>query len=117
MNNENIAQNIQKLRGKRDMTQAELAENMNISMDCIIDAELGSTTITLEFLLQMCDSLEVTPNDILAGEYPSGGPGKNLVSLTAAQERDQPDREASVDSSTLLGHLIYFALKGMRQKP
>lgn len=69
MNRKNIGQNIRTLRKQYGMTQAEIAEKTGVSTDHISHVEIGSGTISLPLLIEICKLLEVTPNDILAGEY------------------------------------------------
>lgn len=69
MNRKNIGQNIRTLRRQSGMTQAAIAEKTGVSTDHISHVEIGSGTISLPLLIEICKLLEVTPNDILAGEY------------------------------------------------
>jgi len=69
MNKKNIGQNLGVLRRQSGMTQAELAEETGVTTDHISHVEIGSGTISLPLLLNICNLLDVTPNDILAGEY------------------------------------------------
>lgn len=69
MNKKNIGQNLRTLRRQCGITQADLAEKTGVSTDHISHAEIGSGTISLPLLIEICRLLEVTPNDVLAGEY------------------------------------------------
>ena len=69
MNRKNIGQNLGTLRRQSGMTQAQIAEKTGVSTDHISHVEIGSGTISLPLLIEICKLLEVTPNDILAGEY------------------------------------------------
>lgn len=69
MNKKNIGQNLRTLRRQCGITQADLAEKTGVSTDHISHAEIGSGTISLPLLLEICKLLDVTPNDVLAGEY------------------------------------------------
>lgn len=57
------------LRRQCGMTQAQLAEKIGVSTDHVSHAEIGFGSISLPLLIEICKLLNVTPNDILAGEY------------------------------------------------
>lgn len=78
MNRKNIGQNLRTLRRQCGMTQAEIAEKTGVSTDHISHVEIGSGTISLPLLIEICKVLEVTPNDILAGEYTPDVSEENL---------------------------------------
>lgn len=69
MNKMNIGKNLKTLRKLRNMTQSELAAKIEVSTDHISHAEIGYGTLSLTRMLEICKLLEVTPNDILSGEY------------------------------------------------
>lgn len=69
MNRKNIGQNIRTLRRQCGITQAVMAEKTGVSTDHISHVEIGSGTISISLLIEICKLLEVTPNDVLAGEY------------------------------------------------
>ena len=76
MNKKSIGKNIQALRIECGMTQVELAEKAGVSTDHISHIEIGSGSISLPLLLEICRLLNTTPNDILLGEcsatHPTG---------------------------------------------
>ena len=80
MDRKNIGLNIRALRRQAGMTQAQMAEKTGVSTDHISHVEIGSGTISLPLLIELCNLLEVTPNDILAGEY-RPNPIKNQPNL------------------------------------
>lgn len=69
MNKKNIAKNIKTARRQCGLTQAQVAERIGVTTAHISHAEIGFGTISLPLLLEMCKLMNVTPNDILAGEY------------------------------------------------
>lgn len=69
MNRKNIGNNLRILRKHNGMTQAQLAEAIGVSKDHISHAEIGFGSISMPLLLEICRSLNVTPNDVLIGEY------------------------------------------------
>ncbi len=69
MNTKQIGQNIKKARKALKMTQAELAEQANMSAIHVSHLETGKANLTIDTLYDFCKILNVTPNDILAGEY------------------------------------------------
>ena len=65
-----VGENVRMLRLRAGMTQAELAEYINKSNIHVSHIETNQTSISMDCLLQLCVALHVTPNDILAGNYP-----------------------------------------------
>ena len=69
MNTAQIRKNLEALRLTHGLTQAELAEAVDVTTDHISHVESGSSGISLELILKICRALKITPNDILSGEY------------------------------------------------
>lgn len=65
----NIGKNIKKLRLKKGFTQSKLAEMAEISTVHMSHIETGSVAMSLDCLLNICNALDTTPNNILLGEY------------------------------------------------
>lgn len=63
-----IGNRIYNLRNKRLMTRAEVAEIANLSDRAYADIERGNVNMKLETLLNICNALHATPNDILVEE-------------------------------------------------
>ena len=70
MNKNIIGENIQKHRKELGITQAELAEMVQISTVHMSHIETGTASLSLSTLLNLCAALKVTPNDLLLGTYP-----------------------------------------------
>lgn len=69
MNLKRIGENIKKLRTKKGMTQSQLAEMADISTVHMSHIETGAVSMSLESLINICHSLNATPDEILLGEY------------------------------------------------
>jgi len=69
MNLKQIGANIKKLRRKKGLTQAQLAELAEISTVHMSHIETGSVAMSLESLINISNSLDTTPDIILLGEY------------------------------------------------
>ena len=65
----NIGYNICTLRRECGMTQAQLAEKIDVSASQIAHMESGDRSLSLQLLLNLCTVMKVTPNDILAEAY------------------------------------------------
>lgn len=72
MNIKNVGQNIRFFRRQCRLTQAQLAMEAGVSTGHISHIEIGNRNFSLTLLLKICTILDVTPNDILAGEYQTG---------------------------------------------
>ena len=69
MNLKQVGKNVKARRKERHLTQAQLAELAEVSVNHISHIENGTVAMSLESLLSICRALNVTPNDILLGEY------------------------------------------------
>lgn len=61
--------NIKNIRKNIKLTQAQLAEMTNLSTVHISHIEGGSAKISIEALVNICNALDTTPNDILWGQF------------------------------------------------
>lgn len=60
-----IGKNVQKYRKMKGLTQAQLAEQINISTIHMSHIETGITSMSLQCLLKVCEVLDITPNHLL----------------------------------------------------
>lgn len=77
--------NIKNSRKNMKLTQAQLAEKTNLSTVHISHIEGGSVKMSVDALINICNALNITPNDILWGQfdtnsYNTDGSGKSLLS-------------------------------------
>ena len=68
MNQEKIGKFIAKCRRKKDMTQRELAEKLNVSDRTVGNWENGRNMPDLSLFKPLCDELDISVNDLLSGE-------------------------------------------------
>lgn len=106
MNLKQIGQNVKKIREEMHLTQAQLAELVNLSNNHISHIECGTGKMSLKTLLAICKALETTPNDILLGEY--------LYPNLADKLFDNPSNRLSFDDKVLLQQI--YQLLGDRKK-
>lgn len=74
--------NIKNSRKNIKLTQAQLAEMTNLSVVHISHLEGGSAKMSIEALVNICNALNATPNDILWGQFnaPPGTSGEYVFS-------------------------------------
>lgn len=109
MNRKNIGQNIRTLRRQSGMTQAAIAEKTGVSTDHISHVEIGSGTISLPLLIEICKLLEVTPNDILAGEYtPDSLDEKSYLQESSFTVKDFSMEDINPEDRMLLQHIYEY---------
>lgn len=65
---ETIAYNIKKERKKQYISQAQLAERADISLDTIKSIEAGRRTMSLGTYLRIVEALETTPSTLMSKE-------------------------------------------------
>lgn len=57
--------NLKALRKKASLSQDSLAERLNVSRQTVSSWERGKSYPDLDLLVQLCDALRVTPNELL----------------------------------------------------
>lgn len=64
-----IGNNLKTLRKENGFTQEQLAEAVNVTTDHIAHVENGYCNLSLNKLEHICNALNVTPNDVMAGRF------------------------------------------------
>lgn len=90
-----IGNNIKKYRKIKGFTQPQLAEMIDISTIHMSHMETGSVSMSLECLIKTCDSLDITPDDLLLGEY-------KLNSISATKQLSRIMENLTVDERKLI---------------
>lgn len=108
MNKKQIGRNIQRIRQVQNITQAELAEMVHLSVIHISHIETGASMPSLPTLLDICNALEATPNDILLGQYCT----PDIEMLV----KENPNAEPITQEDKLLMQNIYNYLKTRNKK-
>lgn len=115
MNRKNIGQNLRTLRRQCGITQAELAEKIGVSTDHVSHAEIGFGSISLPLLIEICKLLDVTPNDILAGEYTPDCDDKELMEEDGQYGSKIVFEDVNPEDRMLLNYLHQFMLRRKRE--
>lgn len=63
-NNQKIGNKLFSIRKEAGLTQAEVAEKANISDRTYADIERGDSNMRAESMINICNALQITPNDI-----------------------------------------------------
>ena len=100
MNLKQIGQTIQARRKELKITQTQLAEKAQLSVVHVSHIETRKVSMSLDSLLAICSALEVTPNDILLGEYVI----PNLRNLLF----EKPSENISFDDKILLQNIYRY---------
>ena len=66
-----IGNNLYAVRKQMGMTQAEVAEAAGVSDRTYADIERGSVNMRVETVLRICNTLHITPDEILTEENAS----------------------------------------------
>ena len=69
MNQEKIGKFIAECRKKKNLTQMKLAETLNISDKTVSKWETGKGMPDVSIMLELCNELGITVNELLCGEY------------------------------------------------
>lgn len=66
-----VGQRLRAIRKKRGFTQEYLAEMAGISPQHCSGIETGAAKVSLPALIQLCNALEATPNEVLLDSVPA----------------------------------------------
>lgn len=70
MDNASIKNNIFNVRKSRKLTQYEIAQSLNISVNAYRAIEKGKTAIVNPHVVRMADLLELSTEELVLGYYP-----------------------------------------------
>ena len=94
MNQTEIGEFIAKCRKEKKLTQAQLAERLNITDRAVSKWETGKSMPDSSIMLELCEILGITVNDLLSGEKISmeSYEKKADENLIALKRKDEPPR-------------------------
>lgn len=82
---------IKMRRKELKMSQAELAEKVNVSNNHISSIETGKQLPSLQIFVEICEQLQTTPDFLLLGSVHTHNVPQNIYeSLLLCNERDFP---------------------------
>ncbi len=112
--------NIKNSRKNIKLTQAQLAEMTNLSTVHISHIEGGSVKMSVDTLINICNALNITPNDVLWGQYDTnsyntdnfnkdmlsenGGYNINMQLSVKAKAMSQNDKRRLLEIAELLAN-------------
>ena len=108
MNQVKIGKFIAQCRKTKNMTQAELAEKLNITDRAISKWENGKGMPDSSIMLELCNELDISVNELLSGEKIEKKDynqklGENLIELQ--KEKENSDRRL-LFTETILGSIV-----------
>ena len=103
----NVGKNLQLLRKQYHLTQAQLAERLEVSVSHIANIEREETSISLSLVQKIIDLFGITPNDLLL-EKTSESSGEN-----SPQEKLRQILTKRLDSAA---YLIYSDIIEMKKE-
>lgn len=94
MNQEKIGKFIAKCRKEKSFTQSELADKLNISNKAISKWETGRGMPDASIMLELCEYLGITVNELLSGEKLEEGEYKekaneNIINIAKESEKNK----------------------------
>ena len=115
MNQIKIGKFIAECRKKQKLTQAELAEKLNISDRAVSKWETGKSMPDSSIMLELCDILKINVNELLCGEVIqmvnyNEIAEKNLLEMKKQKEKSDERLLTMEIVIGLLISIIFFAL-------
>ena len=84
-----IADNVKLYRKKENLTQMELAERAELSLDSIKRVEGGKTTLSLENFLRMADALNVSVSYLISEKIENLSETEQIHSILKGRQEKQ----------------------------
>lgn len=91
-----IGNKLLAIRKRAGMTQAEVAEAAGLSDRTYADIERGTVNMRVETLLHICESLHISPDEILTEENTSLQQKREEV-LAKLESRSPSERETALE--------------------
>lgn len=86
LNKLEIGQRIRKLRLQHDLTQAELAEELDISVNFLSEIENGKKGLSQDSIAKICTKLQCSADYLLFGESKNDADIVSLANTLSAEE-------------------------------
>ena len=118
MNENKIGSFIQLIRKEKGMTQKDLAEQIGVSDKTISKWENGNSVPDTEILSSLCQSLDISVNELLSGEklpvetYPQRAE-ENMMNLLKENEDNRKNSTIQLIVGIVLGILSIILLFGI----
>ena len=118
MNENKIGSFIQLIRKEKGMTQKDLAEQIGVSDKTISKWENGNSVPDTEILSSLCQSLDISVNELLSGEklpvetYPQRAE-ENMMNLLKENEDNRKNSTIQLVVGIVLGILTLILLLGI----
>jgi len=112
MNQTEIGEFIAKCRKEKQLTQAQLAERLNITDRAVSKWETGKSMPDSSIMLELCEVLEITANDLLSGEKMSREDyGKRAdENLIALKRKDENNMTKNTVCSILFSVILLIGI-------
>lgn len=101
MNQEKIGKFIAECRKNKNLTQAQLAEKLNMSNKSISKWETGKGMPDSSVMLELCNYLDISVNELLSGEYLNEDKYKekateNIISIAKESDKNKKIKNCMV---------------------
>ncbi len=122
MNQEHIGKFIAGARKEKGLTQEQLAEKLGVSINAVSKWERGICLMDMSLLKPLSNLLDVSINEILAGEKIrdeelKNKTDENIINLTELYDLKSIKKGTIAFTFVLLFFLLYFAKKKMDTLP
>ena len=84
----NVGSTIRRLRKEKNMTQAELAERADVSLDTIKSVENGRRAMSLDTYLNIVHALESSPMVLMSQQHPEKHIERFAFMMNRCDERE-----------------------------
>ncbi len=115
MNQVKIGKFIAQCRKNKNMTQAELAEKLNITDRAISKWETGKGMPDSSIMLELCNELDITVNELLSGEEIEMDNYNKIAeeNLLEFKKIDETKNKMLLQLEVIIGILVSIAFLGV----
>ena len=118
MDQEKIGKFIAKLRKEKNMTQQELAEKMNVSINAVSKWERGISFPDVSLFKKLCNELNINIEELINGEKDNSEAAKEKAIITSIKDKEKLKKKnkkifliISIISLIIIFSLIFYNLK------
>ena len=106
MNQEKIGKFISEKRKEKNLTQAQIAEKIGVSVNAVSKWERGLNLPDASIMLELCDLLDITVNELLSGEKLTPEEQKHKSDINAISKKT---KKKELENIKLLTEILIFA--------
>ena len=110
MDQERIGKFIKECRKNKKLTQEQLAEKLGVTYKAVSKWETGKCLPDASLMLELCNILDITVNDLLSGEVVNESKYKDTADINLIKLQKQKEKNLTTIKYTHIATIIIFLI-------